>query len=102
MYPIVETVHVLGLCLFVRTACLWDLQVAEQPDVARRFGFAGFEAHPCHGTAVGFAIMAVSDWGSPFWNRCGSTRNIFFRIKLVLPRSSWLERVHLSQNRRAA
>ena len=82
MYPIVETVHVLGLCLFVGTAWLWDLRLLGL--TLRGVPVSRVSKHILPWTAVGFAIMAVSGLGLVFSEPLRFYSNIFFRIKLVL------------------
>lgn len=82
VYPIVETVHVLGLCLFVGTAWLWDLRLLGL--TLRGVPVSRVSKHILPWTAVGFAIMAVSGLGLVFSEPLRFYSNIFFRIKLVL------------------
>jgi uncharacterized protein DUF6644 len=81
-YPVIETVHVLGLCLFVGTAWLWDLRL-----LGVTFGdvpVSRLSKQILPWTAVGFAIMALSGLGLVFSEPLRFYPNIFFRIKLVL------------------
>lgn len=81
-YPIVESVHVLGLCLFLGLAVMLDLRLLgwtmrDTPvsEVAERL---------LPWTFAGFAVMVVSGallfYGIPV----RTYQNIFFRIKVVL------------------
>ena len=81
-YPIIETVHVLGLCLFVGTAWLWDLRLLGV--TLRGVPVSRLSKQILPWTAVGFAIMAVSGLGLVFSEPLRFYSNIFFRIKLVL------------------
>ena len=82
VYPIIETVHVLGLCLFVGTAWLWDLRLLGV--TLRGVPVSRLSKQILPWTAVGFAIMAVSGLGLVFSEPLRFYSNIFFRIKLVL------------------
>ncbi len=83
IYPIIETVHVLGLCLFVGTAWLWDLRLLGV--TLRRVPVsAALDADPSVDRRRALPSWPSAASGSCFRNRCGSTPNIFFRIKLVL------------------
>src|SRR5262245_16024841 len=88
MYPIVETVHVLGLCLFVGTAWLWDLRLLGV--MLRGVPVSRVSKQILPWTTVGFAIMAVSGLGLVFSEPLRFYSNIFFRIKLVLLASAGL------------
>jgi hypothetical protein len=82
MYPLVESAHVLTLCLFVGMAAVFDL---------RLLGFA-FTGVPV--TAVkrrlgpwmtaGFVVMAITGALLFYAIPVRSYQNIFFRIKVVL------------------
>lgn len=82
VYPIVETVHVLGLCLFVGTAWLWDLRLLGV--TLRRIPVSQLSAQLLPWTAVGFVIMAASGVALVFSEPLRFYSNIFFRVKLLL------------------
>ena len=82
MYPMIETAHVLGLCLFVGTAWLWDFRLLGW--TLRRVPVSELSKQILPWTAVGFAIMAVSGAGLVFSEPLRFYTNIFFRIKLAL------------------
>jgi hypothetical protein len=82
VYPIVETAHVLGLCLFVGTAWLWDLRLLDV--TLRRVPVSQLSAQLLPWTGVGFAIMALSGAALVFSEPLRFYSNIFFQIKLVL------------------
>jgi hypothetical protein len=82
MYPIIESVHVLALCLFVGLVAILDLRLV---------GFSMTESSVTElqkrlfpWTMIGFGLMVASGallfWSSPirFYG------NVFFRIKSVL------------------
>ena len=82
VYPIIETIHVLGLCLFVGTAWLWDLRLLGL--TLRRVPVSDLSRQILPWTVAGFAIMAASGLGLVFSEPLRFYSNIFFRIKLVL------------------
>jgi len=80
-YPIIESAHVLGLCLFLGFAMLWDLRLLNV--TLRRVPVSDVQARVMPWTNVGFIIMVISGlllfWSEPvrFYG------NIFFRLKLI-------------------
>jgi hypothetical protein len=82
VYPIVETAHVLGLCLFVGTAWLWDLRLLGV--TLRRVPISQLSAQLLRWTAIGFAIMAISGLLLVFGDPLRFYSNVFFRVKLIL------------------
>jgi hypothetical protein len=82
MYPIVETAHVLGLCLFVGTAWIWDLRLLGW--TLRRVPVSQLSAQILPWTAVGFCIMATSGAALVFSEPLRFYSNVFFRMKLAL------------------
>src|SRR5436190_24223346 len=82
MYPIIETAHVLGLCLFVGTAALWDLRLLGL--TMRRVPVTEVSAQLLPWTVVGFVEMMASGALLVFSDPMRFYGNIFFRIKLVL------------------
>lgn len=80
-YPIIESAHVLGLCLFLGFAMLWDLRLLNI--TLRRVPISEMQARVMPWTNLGFVIMAISGgllvWSDPlrFYD------NLFFRVKLV-------------------
>ena len=82
VYPIIETGHVLGLCLFVGTAWLWDLRLLGV--TLRRVPVSQLSAQILPWTAIGFAIMATTGLALVFSEPLRFYSNIFFRLKLVL------------------
>jgi hypothetical protein len=82
MYPLVESTHVLTLCLFVGLAAIVDLRLmgvmlrdVPVSDVARRL---------LPWVAVGFAIMVITGVLLFYAIPVRSYHSIWFRIKLVL------------------
>ena len=82
MYPIIETAHVLGLCLFVGTAWLWDLRLLGW--TLRRVPVSQLSKQILPWTAIGFVIMALSGAGLVFSEPLRFYTNVFFRLKLAL------------------
>jgi hypothetical protein len=82
MYPIIETAHVLGLCVFVGTAALWDLRLLGR--TMTRVPVSQVKAQLLPWTVVGFIEMLASGGLLVFSDPMRFYVNIFFRIKLVL------------------
>lgn len=82
MYPMVESTHVLTLCVFAGTAMLFDLRLLGL--TMRRVPAAEVLARLLPWTRVGFAVMVVT--GAMLFSAIPvrSYQNIFFRGKLVL------------------
>jgi hypothetical protein len=80
-YPIIESVHVLGLCLFVGLALVWDLRL--MGIAFRRVPVSEVQSRVMPWTAFGFVLMFISGvllfWSDPvrFYGK------VFFRIKVV-------------------
>jgi hypothetical protein len=82
MYPLVESVHVLTLCLFVGMSVLWDLRLlglvlpqvraSEMADRLFPWMIAGFTVMVITGVLLFYAIPVRS------------YQNIFFRIKMIM------------------
>jgi hypothetical protein len=80
-YPIIESAHVLGLCLFLGFALLWDLRLLNV--TLRRVPISEVNSKVMPWTQVGFVLMAISG-GLLFWAEpVRFYGNIFFRAKLV-------------------
>jgi AcrR family transcriptional regulator len=82
VYPIIESVHVLGLCLFVGLTLVMDLRLlqlvlrrAPQPDVLDRL---------LPWIRAGFAVMVASGVLLFYASPVRFYGNIFFRLKTVL------------------
>lgn len=82
MYPIIETGHVLGLCLFVGTAWLWDLRLLGW--TLRRVPVSQVSSQILPWTVVGFAGMAITGALLVFSDPMRFYFNIFFRAKLLM------------------
>ena len=81
-YPIVESVHVLGLCLFLGLMVMIDLRLLGA--TMRKSPVSEVAAKLLPWTVAGFAVMVVSGallfYGIPV----RTYQNIFFRIKVAL------------------
>lgn len=81
-YPIIESIHVLGLCLFVGLAICWDLRLLNV--TFRRVPVSDIKSRIMPWVTFGFVIMVISGvllfWSDPvrFYYK------VFFRIKLLL------------------
>jgi len=80
-YPVIESVHVLGLCLFLGFALLWDLRLLNV--TLRRVPVSDVQARVMPWTNVGFVIMAISGALLFYEEPVRFYGNIFFRLKLV-------------------
>jgi len=81
-YPLIESVHVLALCLFLGLAVMLDLRLLGV--TMRRVPVSEVAARLLPWTVAGFVVMIVSGallfYGIPV----RTYQNIFFRIKVVL------------------
>ena len=82
LYPVVETTHVLSLCLFLGLIAMLDLRLVgvgmrsvAVSEVAGRLLPLAF---------VGFALMAISGALLFYSGPLKAFHNIFFRVKMVL------------------
>jgi hypothetical protein len=81
-YPIVESVHVLTLCLFVGTAVMLDLRLLGV--MMRRAPVSEVAERLLPWTAAGFAVMFVSGALLFYAIPVRTYLNIFFRIKVAM------------------
>jgi len=82
MYPLVESTHVLTLCLFVGLAAMLDLRLMGL--TLRKVPVSEVAARFLPWLRVGFAIMFVTGWLLFYAIPVRSWHNVFFRIKLVM------------------
>jgi hypothetical protein len=82
MYPLVESVHVLTLCLFVGLAVILDLRLLGV--TLRRTRVSDVVAQLQPWMAAGFGVMVLSGAALFYAIPVKTYLNIFFRIKLVL------------------
>jgi hypothetical protein len=81
MYPIVESVHVLTLCLFVGMSVMLDLRLLGI--ALRRVPVAEVTDRLVPWMVAGFAVMLVSGLLLFYAIPVRSYQNLFFRIKLI-------------------
>lgn len=81
-YPIIESVHVWTLCLFVGLAAMLDLRLMGA--IMRDVPVSRVAARLLPWTITGFAIMVVSGLLLFYAIPVRSYQSIFFRFKLVL------------------
>ena len=82
VYPIVESVHVLTLCLFLGTAVILDLRLLGV--TMRRVPVSEVARQLLPWTVAGFAVMVVSGALLFYAIPVRTYQNIFFRIKVVM------------------
>ncbi len=82
VYSIVESVHVLTLCLFLGTAVMLDLRLLGA--TMRRVPVSEVERRLLPWTAAGFAVMVASGALLFYAIPVRTYLNIFFRIKLLM------------------
>jgi hypothetical protein len=82
VYPIVESVHVLTLCLFVGTTVIIDLRLLGM--IMRHVRFSEVAARLLPWTVAGFALMVVSGSLLFYAVPVRTYLNIFFRIKVAM------------------
>ena len=80
-FPIVESVHVLALCLFLGMATILDLRLLSL--VMRDLPVSEVVTRLLPWTAAGFAVMVISGVLTFLNAPVRYYENIFFRIKLV-------------------
>jgi len=82
VYPIVETVHVLTLCLFLGTAVMVDLRLLGL--TMRHIPMSQVARQLLPWTAAGFGIMVMSGALLFYAIPVRTYLNIFFRVKIVM------------------
>ena len=81
MYPLVESVHVLTLCLFVGMSVLLDLRLLGL--TMRKVRVSEMTDRLLPWMQLGFAIMVVSGAMLFYANPVRTYQNIFFRVKMI-------------------
>ena len=81
-YAVVESIHVLALCLFVGFVAMMDLRLVGV--TFRRVPVSELAGRLLPWTRVGFAVMVVSGVLLFYAIPVRSYNNVFFRLKLVL------------------
>jgi hypothetical protein len=82
MYPLVESTHVLTLCLFAGTAMMFDLRLAGL--ALRKVPASQVMARLLPWTQAGFVLMVVTGVLLFYAIPVRSYQNIFFRLKVLL------------------
>lgn len=82
MYPLVESAHVLTLCLFVGTAVMFDLRLLGL--TLRQVPVSEVSRRLLPWTAAGFVVMVVTGVLLFYAIPVRTYENIFFRVKVVL------------------
>ncbi len=82
VYPLVESVHVLTLCVFLGTALLLDLRLLGV--ILRRVPLSETAGQLFRWMAAGFVLMAISGSLLFYAIPVRTYLNIFFRIKVVM------------------
>jgi uncharacterized protein DUF6644 len=82
MYPIVESVHVLALCLFLGLAVMLDLRLLGV--TMRNAPVSEFVGRLLPWTAAGFVLMVISGALLFYAIPVRTYQNIFFRIKVAM------------------
>jgi hypothetical protein len=81
-FPIVETIHVLGLCLFMGIAVLTDLRLLGI--TLREVRVSDLMKRLLPWTTIGAVIMVVSGLATFLNDPVRYYNNIFFRVKVVM------------------
>ena len=82
VYPIVESVHVLALCIFLGLAVMLDLRLLGVTFRGARVSEVAERLLPW--TAAGFAVMVVSGSLLFYAIPVRTFQNIFFRVKVAM------------------
>jgi hypothetical protein len=82
VYPIVESVHVLALTLFVGMSVLWDLRLLNA--LLRSTPISQIQQRMMPWMMGGFVLMVLSGAGLFFGDPVRFYLNVFFRIKVVM------------------
>jgi hypothetical protein len=88
MYPLVESIHVLTLCLFLGTAVMLDLRLLGL--TMRRVRVSEVVQRLLPWTVAGFAVMVISGALLFYAVPVRTYLNIFFRVKVVMLLSAGL------------
>jgi len=82
VYPLIETTHVLTLCLFLGLIALWDLRLVGVGLRGVPVSQVGARLLPW--ALFGFVIMAISGSLLFYSGPVKAAANIFFRIKVIM------------------
>jgi hypothetical protein len=101
MYPVVESIHVLTLCLFVGMSVIWDLRLLGV--LLPRVAVSEVTGRILPWMKLGFVLMVLSGMALFYAIPVRSYQNIFFRVKMLLlvlaGVNAWL--FHVTVHRRA-
>ena len=81
-YPLVETTHVLTLCLFLGMTAMWDLRLLGL--AMRRVPVSQVGGRLLPLAVAGFVIMVISGWLLFYSGPVRASQNIFFQVKMVM------------------
>ncbi len=82
VYPLIETTHVLTLCLFLGLIALWDLRLAGVG--LRGVPITQVADRVLPAAVVGFVIMAISGALLFYSGPLKAAANPFFQVKIVM------------------
>lgn len=82
VYPLIETTHVLTLCLFLGLIALWDLRLAGIGLRGVSVSQVGERLLPW--ALFGFVVMAISGFLLFYSGPLKAAKNPFFQIKMVM------------------
>lgn len=101
-YPLVETAHVLTLCLFLGLIALWDLRLVGVGLRGVPVSQVGERLLPW--ALVGFVIMSISGFLLFYSGPLKAAANPFFRVKMILIVLTGINALafHLTIHRRVA
>jgi hypothetical protein len=81
-YPIIESVHVLTLCLFVGVIMMWDLRLIGV--TLRSVRVSEMSAKLLPWAVAGFVIMAISGGLLVYQDPVRAYKSVVFRAKVIL------------------
>ncbi|MCU1381915.1 MAG: putative rane protein [Acidobacteria bacterium] len=81
-YPIIESIHVLGICLFVGISAMWDLRLLGVGFARTYVTDAAERLVPW--MRAGFALMMISGVITFLNDPVRYYNNIFFRVKMIM------------------
>ncbi len=82
LYPIIETTHVLTLCLFLGMISMWDLRLLGL--TLRTVPISTMEKRVLPWGKAGFVVMVISGMLLFTSTPVRASQNIFFQVKMVM------------------
>jgi len=82
MYPLIESVHVLTLCLFVGVIMMWDLRLMGV--TLRSVPVSEMSARVLPWAVAGFIIMTISGGLLVYQDPVRAYKSVLFRAKLAM------------------